>query len=70
MRSLWANLRLAIGCWGLFLGIWMLGVPAVELPQDIVLRPWGIVVGGAGLAIALREFAAMLALFLRATSGE
>jgi hypothetical protein len=68
MRSLWGNLRLAIGCWGLFLGIGMLGMSAEELPPGLTVRWWGVVVAGAGLAIALREFAAMLALFLRAKS--
>lgn len=67
MRSLWMNFRLAMGCWGLFLGILLVGMPAAELPPGTMApRLWGVVCGGAGLAITLREFAALLALFQRA----
>jgi hypothetical protein len=59
-------LRLAIGCWALFGGLLLLGVPAAELDTNMMARWWGVLIGGAGLAITLREAAFMLAVFLRA----
>ena len=73
MRSLWANLRLTGGCWALFAGVMLLGIPR-GMVADEANWIWGrwlaVLVGGVGLAITLREVAYLYAVFMRAERLE
>lgn len=71
MKSLISNVVLASGCWALFAGIFFISVSPAELPPGTATpRWWGVFLGGAGLAIVVREFAYQLGTRFRIPQGD
>lgn len=71
MKSAFGFMRLVIGCWVLLFGVMFLISGSGDLVSGYRFpRWWGVVIGGIGLAVTLRESITMLALSLKEKGDE